>query len=84
MAYTPIEVSMALKAIKARRSRGTDLTVGHPRFVTNADEFTEAASEGVVFMHTSEQLSTGFMFIKLDAGRSFFRKAESRVCKLYR
>jgi hypothetical protein len=77
VAYTPVEMNMAVETTKMRKSKGTDLRLGHPRHVTDAKDFAEAAAEGIIFMHSPEQLSTCFMFVKLDGGRSLFGRQKA-------
>lgn len=66
------EVRALIDAVKIRRTKGTDLSVGHPLFTREKDDVIEAANEGVIFLHSPEQLAAGFLFLKLDAGRGLF------------
>ena len=75
--FTQKEIGSVIDTIKYRHSKGTDLSLGHPRFAGDPTIFRESASEGTLFLHSPEQLATGFLFIKLDAGRSLFGRQKA-------
>jgi hypothetical protein len=52
-----------------RRSKGTDLVIGHPKFIESAEAFLGATQEGLMLLHSPHQLESAFLFVKLDAGR---------------
>ncbi len=75
--FSENELRMAMDAIKLRVSKGSDLQFGHPAYVADPQAFVAAAKDGFVFMHSDDQLSAGFLFVKLSAGRSLFGKQKA-------
>lgn len=67
--FTQSEGYIALDTIKLRHAKGTDLSLGHPLYTHSLADYLEAANEGAILLHSPEQLSAGFLFIKSDAGR---------------
>lgn len=70
--FTEPELRKAMDSIKVRKSKGTDLTFGHPHCTATGPEIIKSAMNGAIFLYSPEQLSAGFLFVKLDAGRSLF------------
>lgn len=70
--FTEHELRAAMENVKLRRSKGTDLSIGHPRFCPDAQSTVDAANEGIIFLHSPVLLETCFAFTKADAGRGFF------------
>ncbi|WP_333815806.1 hypothetical protein [Tabrizicola sp.] len=70
--FTENEVRTAMEAVKVRRGKGADLSIGHPMFSEGGAGVIEAAQDGMLFFFSPHQLKTAFLFLKLDAGRGLF------------
>jgi len=75
--YTENETRQAMQAVKQRRSKGGDLLIGHPRFAPDGPAVLEWASQGVVFMNSQIMLKSGFLFLKLNGGKSLFGRQKA-------
>lgn len=85
--FTDIEIQALIEGVKVRRGKGTDLCVGMPHLATNGEEIREMASDGVIMLHSPEQLETKFLFAKCNAGKSLFGRQKcvyaSYICDLH-
>lgn len=75
--FSELEVRAAMDNVKLRRSKGTDLSMGHPRFCPEGPEILQAAQEGVIFFHSPIQLEGAFLFAKVDAGRGLLGRQKA-------
>jgi hypothetical protein len=67
--FSSTELRAAIEAVKVRRKKGSDLSVGHPVMNVNGSGVLEGANNGILFFHSPQQLQVAFLFVKLDAGR---------------
>lgn len=72
ISFTENEVRIAMEAVKVRRGKGSDLSIGHPKYSEGGAGVIRAAQDGMMFFYSPHQLMTGFLFVKLDAGRGLF------------
>lgn len=71
------EIQLATRWIQKNRSRGNDLRIGHPESGFTSDEILFTANLGFIFMTSSTQLYSSFLYLKLNAGTSFFGSQKS-------
>ncbi len=67
--FTESEIRTAMEAVKVRRGKGSDLSIGHKKFGEGGAGVMKAAQEGLLFFHSPMLLKSAFLFVKLDAGR---------------
>lgn len=68
------ELQVLLQTMKQRRAKNHDLGWGCPGFVDEYEDWKDRVKQGVLFVHSAEQLGVGFLFLKFGAGNSFFGK----------
>lgn len=75
--FTENEFRLAMTNIQTRRGKGTDLSMGHFKIASRPEAILEAARQGFILMHSEQQLDSGFLFVKLSAGISFFGRQKA-------
>lgn len=75
--FSDKEMEVAVHAVKTRRSKNHDLAFGHPDMAMDTAAVKNLADSGVLLFYSQFQLKQGFMFTKLNAGRSFFGKQKA-------
>lgn len=72
IAFEEKEIRFALESVKTRYRKGSDLRFGHPHCASTVEELTRSYNAGLLFMFSQYQLQSGFLFVKLGAGKSLF------------
>lgn len=71
------EVRLALESVKTRYKKGSDLRFGHPRVANTPAELERFYQGGLLFLFSQSQLESGFLFVKLSAGKSLFGRQKA-------
>lgn len=75
--FSDKEMQAAIFAVKTRRSKKHDLAFGHPNIAMDGAAVKRVADVGVLLFYSQIQLLQGFMFVKLNAGRSLFGRQKA-------
>lgn len=77
ISFSENDMQLAIRWIKKNRDRENDLMMGHPEIGFSSDEIQFAANLGHIYMTSSTQLNASFLYLKLNAGTSFFGRQKA-------